>query len=319
MGDFILPKQWNQSLALRSTYMFNGRWYLNGMLQLEQEHPNANTLYIDPSVQSGVSSFAYPIKGQWHLISIVHKGMKWDGQIDLYQLNKWGISGHENFYHDYYNAFVYGMYGNENRLTRGIDLSLEKEWYGVWKGSVVGSFKNEIITNNPVYEIRNVNDLFKMESGQLLLKGLPFSNSAKWYGATLIEYKPNLRWQFSINHIWAGSRPINYNYFKRTNWVKQHVLSDSLWNQLLKVDQLPSTHVIEGSILRSSYTRQKTTLLKWQWKLQWQYLFGSNYIPLYVNESSRFDYNTFSNKKFPSKWLLMQPLSVRFSILFQIQ
>lgn len=318
-GKADLPIEWNHMLALRSTYLFNGRWYLNGLLQLEQVYPSAHSVFMEPDIQSGMASFVTPVVKQMQLLSLVHKGINMDGQIDLYQQFQSGISGHHSFYHDYYNAFVYGIFGNERVLTRGIDLSLEKDWYGVWKTSLVGSFKNEMIANNPVYEIRNVNDMFKMESGQLMLRGLPYSNSAKLYLATTIEYKPNLRWQFTMDQIWSSPRPIYYNYFKRTNWVQQHVTTDSAWNQIMKVDQMPSVHVLSGSILRSSYVKQKNKILKWQWKGQVQYLLSSAAIPVFVNESSRFDYNDFSNTKFPAKWFMAQPWSVHFSILFQIQ
>jgi hypothetical protein len=82
---------------------------------------------------------------------------------------------------------------------------------------------------------------------------------------------------------------------------------------------MSSVHVLSGSILRSSYVKQKNKILKWQWKGQVQYLLSSAAIPVFVNESSRFDYNDFSNTKFPAKWLMAQPLSIHFSILFQIQ
>lgn len=317
-GSQALPKKWDHMIALRSTYMFNGRWFMNGLMQFEQYHKEGDQFFLDPDVGANLTRFQSSALRTMYLVGLNYSGITLDGKLELYQQSNLGLNGHHSFYHDYYNVFVYGIYGQMNVQTIGLDWSLEKDWFGIWKAALLGSFKNEFISNQPIYEIRNVNDLFKMESGRLLLKGLPFANNAMFSIATTISYKPNLNWQFNIDQIWAGKRPVRINYFRRTDWVKQK-LSDSVWQRILQVENLPAISMLQCTINHFKYAKQDKKLIKWQWKLQLQYFLSKEVPALYVNESTRFDYKNFSINKFPAKWFMQQPFLLNSSIIFQIQ
>jgi hypothetical protein len=71
-------------------------------------------------------------------------------------------------------------------------------------------------SNNPLYEILLVNDMYKVESGLLRLKNLPATTGPEITEAISIQVQPTYSTRFSLTGIYASKRAISYDYYRRS-------------------------------------------------------------------------------------------------------
>lgn len=63
------------------------------------------------------------------------------------------------------------------------------------------------ISNNPLYEILLVNDMYKVESGLLRLKNLPATTGPEITKAISIQVQPTYSTRVSLTGIYASKEP----------------------------------------------------------------------------------------------------------------
>jgi hypothetical protein len=73
------------------------------------------------------------------------------------------------------------------------------------------------ITNQPLYEIRIADNLYKVQSGKLLLKNFPATSYPQSVQALTITYQPIYSLRISYTTVYASRHAISHDVFRRSD------------------------------------------------------------------------------------------------------
>ena len=295
-------------------YKISGRHYLQSIFFDQSEAPLGNTVFINPSLQSTMSDFVRPVKHTGGDLSYIYRGVPLKARFTIYKQFTSGVSGHSSFYHDNYNAFVYGVYGEQKEVREGFECMTETQLMGSLECKLSISYNHSIIANQPVYEIKLMNDLFKLESGSLAIKNLPASTSPEWVYACSMSRQIGMNTRVGLTTIYAKDRFMHYDYFRRSSFWADKITSTLNSSNYLKVANLPDQFMLNIFLATSFpfFTRQQkmSAILNVRNSLH-------STFPTLAAESSRFDYKDFNLNKFPVKYLYEE--GTHISLRLQLQ
>jgi hypothetical protein len=222
------------------------------------------------------------------------------------------------FFHDHFFAFVYGMLGQMKTIHKGVELGMDTQFGGPLQVSAVSSFGSYLIANNPLYEIRLANDLYKVESGVLQLQGLPASSNPQWVQAISVQYQPDYSSRISITGVYSMKRSIDYNYFRRSMLLKNQINNEAHWNLIQSENYLPNQWVFNVFMSKQYLFSLKNSKQQIRFSASIRNVLNT-LIPLFSFEQSRFDYTAFRLEKFPLKYMYDQGTTYALGAQLQIQ
>jgi hypothetical protein len=304
-----------QSLASSITYKFNGRLYAKSILFTSIEPPTPNLVYLNIDLTAIQSAFTLPVVASGVDFSLIYRGVPEKIQWNLFFQKTVGQSGHHLFYHDGYNSFVYGQYGQLNTIKLGTELILETTLFSFFQINATSTWGKYSISNNPIYQLSLGTDLYKVESGLLHLEGLTSSNSPELVHAISISCQPLNQLQATITGIYAADRHEEIDYFKRSFLVEAALQKQHL--QPLESQLLPNAFLVNFFLSKSLVYKINQKRVQSRITLSARNILNS-FIPVIAYEQSRYDYKNFDKNKFPSKYLFDTGLIFSASIKFQI-
>ena len=299
-------------------YKFSGRFYAKTILFHQTNSPDASGIYLDPAVHPFIASFILPALHRGIDLGLYYRGVYTKMNASIFWQSIENASEKNLFYHDHFFAFVYGMLGQMHTLHKGIELSMETQFGGPLQMSAVSSFGSYLIANNPLYEIRLVNDLYKVESGMLQLQGLPATSNPQWVQAISIQYQPNYTSRIAITGVYSMKRSIDYNYFRRSILLKNQLNNESLWNLIQSENYLPNQWVFNVFVSKQFVLSLRNTKQQIRFSASIRNVLNT-LIPLFSFEQSRFDYASFRLEKFPLKFMYDQGTTYAIGAQVQIQ
>lgn len=297
---------------------FSGRLYLKTIFYFQSESPNSSSVFLDPALSPALASFILPKQDRGASLSLFYRGVKAKLSLSGFYSAVRNEFDKNLFYHDAYFAFVYGMVGQIKSIYKGIEFNIETELPGFIQLSAASSFGKYYIVNNPLYEIILSNDLFKIETGTLNLKNLPASTSPPIVQALSINFQPNYSFRLGLTGVYSMRRSIDYNYFKRSSFLKNQITDELLWNQMCAPNYLSDQLVVNGFLSQNFILKRKSKNYQCRLNMSVRNLFNT-LIPILVFEQSRFDYVGKNIQKFPLKYLYDQGLTYSIGIQFQAQ
>ena len=308
------------SLGIKYAYLykFSGRIYASASFNKMPESINTQAIYIDPNIQDQLASFIQPVSKQGLDVALIYHGVPEKIQLNFYWIKNTGQYGHVLFYHDYYNAFVYGLYGQMESGFKGVEFSFETDLFSSIQLQATSTFGKYQVLNNPIYEIKLLNDLYKVESGILKIKGLPVSTSPEVVQAISLRYQPSYSMQIGVTAVYEMNRFVDYDYFRRSANLLSQLKDEQLQLAVLKVTELPSQLVVNAFFSKSFSINFRNSKLQIRSSLNVRNCFNEN-IPVISFEQTRFDYLKYNINKFPIKYLYDQGLVFALGIQFQIQ
>ena len=155
------------------------------------------------------------------------------------------------FYHDRYGSFVYGVIGQKESIYQGVESSVETLLFNFFQLEMSFNIGRYYISNNPLYEILLVNDIYKVESGLLRLKNLPATTGPEITKAISIQVQPTYSTRVSLTGIYASKRAISYDYYRRSALLLDPIATQKLYTSLHDVEYLPSQFVLNASMSKS--------------------------------------------------------------------
>jgi len=299
-------------------YKFSGRIYARSIFFNQQYAPNAASVFLDPSLHAFQTPFLLPLLKNGIDLSLYFRGVDTKIMLSAYFQGVKNESEKRFFYHDKYNAFVYGVVGQKQSIYQGLESSVETLLFNFLQLEMSINLGKYFISNNPLYEILLANDMYKVESGLLKLKNLPASTSPEITEAVSIQIQPSYSTRIVLTGIYAAKRAINYDYYRRSGLVLDPLSSRNLYTSLHDVSYLPSQFVLNASFSKSinlKYGKQKIPIYS---NFGFKNLL-STLIPVLVFEQSRFDYTNLNPNKFPLKYLYDQGVTYAVGIQLQIQ
>ena len=305
-------------VKIQYLYKYSGRLYARAILYNQFLTPNAASVYLDPAVHSFTSSFLLPTLQQGFDASIFYRGVYTKLKLSAYWQRVQNESEKRLFYHDAYFAFVYGMLGQMESVFKGIEASIETEIASVIQLSATSTLGRYRISNNPLYEIRLANDLYKVETGLLILKNLPASTSPQIVQAISLFYQPDYSIRLGITVVYTAQRSIDYNYFRRTNSLMNKVSNNMAWNAIQSSKFLKDQYVFNVVLSKNVTMKMKNRVVQIRGSFSLKNLFNT-LIPILAFEQSRFDYISYRIDKFPLKYLYDQGVTYTAGVQFQIQ
>lgn len=305
-------------VKMQYLYKYSGRIYARAIFYNQLLSPLAGSIYLDPSVHSFHSSFLLPTLQQGFDGSLFYRGVYTKLKLSAYWQRIQNESEKKLFYHDAYFSFVYGMLGQMESIFKGLEASLETEIASVIQLSAISTIGDYSIINNPLYEIRLTNDLYKVESGILLLKNLPASTSPQLVQALSLFYQPDYSLRLGLTAVYSMRRSVDYNYFRRTNSLMNKLQNNVVWNNIHSEQYLPDQCMINVVLSKNFTLKMKNNQAQIRGSLSIKNLFNT-LIPILAYEQSRFDYTGFRLDKFPLKYLYDQGVTYTAGIQFQIQ
>ncbi len=306
-----------QGIKAQFLYKFSGRLYARSILFYQSNAPSASNIYLDPAVHPYTASYILPELHKGGDFALFYRGVYSKISASFFWQTIQNLSEKRLFYHDQYFAFVYGMLGQMVAVHKGVELGIETQFSGPLQLSAVSSFGHYYITNNPLYEIRLVNDLYKVASGALQLKGLPASVHPQSVQAISLQYQPSYTSRIAITGVYSMRRSIDYNYFRRSFLLKSKINNVANWDLIQAENFLPNQWVFNAYVSKQYLIGEKN---KKQLRLSASFRNILNtLIPLFVFEQARFDYTGLRLEKFPLKYLYDQGLTYALSVQFQIQ
>ena len=298
-------------------YKLSGRIYAKSNLFFIPDLPAMSDLYLDPNVQDGLSTFLQASRKQGIDFSFIYHGVPSKFQINFYWQKNKGQFGHSLFYHDYYNAFVYGIYGQMESSYTGAELYGDAELFSflqVQAASTIGKYR---ITNNPLYEIKLMNDLYKVESGILQIKNLPASNGPEIVHSISLSAQPSFQTQVGLTAVYAMNRYIDYDFYRRSfRVVDKLTIKES--QSILSIARAANQFTVNAFAYKSFNIKLKSSSMQVRCSINIKNCLNQK-IPLFIFEQSRYDYIKHDPQKFPIKILYDQGLNCSFGIQFQIQ
>ncbi len=296
----------------------SGRFYIRTSLFKIPELFNTASIYINPNIQDQLASFIQPTSKQGIDLSLIYRGVPEKFQFNFYWQKNTGQFGHTLFYHDYYNAFVYGLYGQMESGFKGIEFSFETDLFSLIQLQATSTIGKYTVLNNPIYEIKLINDLYKVESGVLQIKGLPAATSPEIVQAISLRFQPSYSMQMGITAVYAINRFVDYDYFRRSEKLLSQIKEAKNKQAILQVTKAPNQLVVNAFLSKSFNIKLQHALLQVRFSFNVKNCLNEN-IPVLSFEQSRFDYINHNPNKFPIKYLYDQGLMCAIGIQFQIQ
>ncbi len=298
-------------------YKISGRLYLRSIFFNQWEAPSSSEVYLSPGVHPYTAPFLLPEIHKGMDLSFFYRGVNLKIMISAYYKTVQNQSDKKLFYHDRYNAFVYGVLGQMNSVYKGLEFSMETKLWGAiqveW-ASTIGSYK---IANNPLYDILLVNDLYKVESGLLYLKNMPASVSPESVHSFSVQFQPSYFFTFGLSGVYAINRSIHSDFFRRSDWVRRQV-SETEWSQIIAPVYSENQFVLNTYIAKSFQVKMIHHTFQWRSSLSSRNILNT-LIPVLVFEQSRFDYIHFNPQKYAPKFLFDPGTTYSLSFQLQIQ
>jgi hypothetical protein len=245
-------------------YKFSGRIYARSIFFNQQYAPNAASVFLDPSLHAFQTPFLLPLLKNGIDLSLYFRGVDTKIMLSAYFQGVKNESEKRFFYHDKYNAFVYGVVGQKQSIYQGLESSVETLLFNFLQLEMSINLGKYFISNNPLYEILLANDMYKVESGLLKLKNLPASTSPEITEAVSIQIQPSYSTRIVLTGIYAAKRAINYDYYRRSGLVLDPLSSRNLYTNLHDVSYLPSQFVLNASFSKSVYGPPASPPASWQ-------------------------------------------------------
>ena len=283
-------------------YKFNGRWYLTTHFSQAVEAPDAAELYTDPSNHGVQNPFLLPLIHRGVDVKLQFMGSNIKASASVYAQANQNERQYKMFYHDFYNAFVRASAGQIETLNQGIETFIETNWSSPIQISLGNSYGWFRITNQPIYEIRLSDNLYKVQSGQLLLNQFPATDFPQAVQAITINYQPSYSLRFSYSVVYASRRAISHDLFRRSTWTKENIVNTNTWDQLRMPVWAPDQWVSNLFISKSFQLKASSENLSLRLTASIRNLLDAS-IPSLVFEQSRYDYKNFVAEKFPAKYI----------------
>jgi hypothetical protein len=311
----LINTSWDIKASLM--YKLNGRANISSLFFTQWEAPIISQLYINPEMHSNTNPY---------MLSILHNGLDMTFHYSapivkfstsLYWQQTMNQTIQKMFYHDGYAEFVYGLVGHIKEENTGIETSIETDIISNCKISFVTTLQKSKYSNNPNYQLLNVNDLLVKESGLLHLNQLPSTSSPEIVNGLSIQYAPNFYLRFNLTILYAHKRPINIDYFRRSDIVKNRIDGIS-WSRITQVDYLKDNSVVNASLFKTVPIKINHHPSFFNIGLSVRNLLDAT-IPIIAYEQTRFDYIHFDASKYAPKYLLDQGVAYSLHIQLQIQ
>ena len=283
-------------------YKFNGRWYLTSRLFQEWEAPDASELYADPANHAIQNPFLLPLVHLGTEIKLQFMGSNIKANAVLFAQSNKNERQYKLFYHDFYNAFVRASVGQMETLHYGMESYVETNWTSPIQFSIGNSYGCYTITNQPLYEIRIADNLYKVQSGRLLLKDFPATSYPQSVQAFTINYQPVYSLRISYTTVYASRRAISHDVFRRSDWVKTNSPTSTIWEDLYQPVWGPDQWVSNLFISKNFQITSNSRKINLRLTSSIRNLLGAS-IPSLIFEQSRYDYKNFKTEKFPAKYI----------------
>lgn len=283
-------------------YKFNGRWYLTTRFFQEWEAPDASELYTDPANHSIHNPFLLPLIHLGTEIKLQFMGSNIKASAIYFAQSNQNERQYKLFYHDYFNAFVRASVGQMETMHQGIETYLETNWTSPVQLSIGNSYGTYSINNEPIYEIRLSDNLYKVQSGKLVLKNFPATSNPQLVQAFTINYQPTYSLRFSYTTLYASRRAISHDLFRRSDWVKDNSPTSASWEALRRPVWAPNQLVSNLFISKNFQIASHNKKINLRLTSSIRNLLNAT-IPSLIFEQSRYDYKNFSLQKFPAKYI----------------
>jgi hypothetical protein len=281
-------------------YKFNGRWYLTTRIFQSWEAPTANELYTNPSNHALHNPFLLPLVQTGTEIKLQMMGSNFKANASFYRQVNQNERQYKLFYHDFYNAFVSASAGQIKTIHQGFESFIETNWSSPIQLSMANSYGWFQIANQPLYEIRLSDNLYKVQSGSLLLKNFPATAYPQAVQAITLNYQPTYALRFSYSLVYASRRAISQDLFRRSSWTKENVEDENAWKEISAIVWAPDQWVSNLFVSKSFQLPSVKNKISLRLTGSIRNLLDVS-IPSLVFEQSRFDYKNFNLQKFPTK------------------
>jgi hypothetical protein len=283
-------------------YKFNGRWYLTTRLFQEWEAPDASDLYTDPANHSIQNPFLLPLIHLGTEVKLQFMGSNIKASVVYFTQSNQNERQYKLFYHDYFNAFVRASVGQMQSIHHGFETYLETNWTSPVQFNIGNSYGWYTIANEPLYEIRLADNLYKVQSGKLLLKNFPATSYPQSVQAFTINYQPSYSLRISYTTLFASRRAISHDVFRRSDWVKGNSPTIDSWETLYPPVWAPNQWISNLFISKSVQLATQKSKINIRLTSSIRNLLNAS-IPSLIFEQSRYDYKNFILQKFPAKYI----------------
>ncbi len=297
-------------------FKFSGRLYAKSIIFSETETPNVNQIYIDPSVHANTQPFLYPMLNNGVDLSFYYRAPAIKITLAAFYNTKAQEGVQKMFYHDKYNAFVYGFVGGIIAVQAGGEFLLESnlwQWLGFQFASTI---TKAVYTNNPEYRIALLNDLSTLESGLLFIKNLPTTSNPSVVNAMSLQTNSIRGFRLGFVFISALQKSIDADLFRRSASVYDHTTSIQ-WKQISEPQFIKEEWLVNCFLSRLFFLKKGASKNPINISLSVKNLFNKQ-MPVLVYEQSRFDYQNYEVKKFPLKYIYDQGLVFSLHLQFQL-
>ncbi len=298
-------------------YKISGRVYLRSILFNQWESPNAGNIYLSPSMHAFQSPFLLPERHQGLDFSFFYRGVNLKIEMSAYWKQIKNSVEKKMFYHDSYNSFVYGIAGQMHSMYKGVEISMETKVLGLVQLELASTLGRYRISNNPLYDLLLVNDLFKVESGLLYLKNMPASASPELTHAFSVQYQPNFNFSLSLSGVYASGRFMNHDLFRRSTTVQRNAPADK-WQEIIAPNMLASQFNLNGYLSKTFFLKSTNHIYLWRTSISARNILDT-LIPVLAFEQSRFDYNYLQTQKFAPKYIYDQGTTYTIGLQLTIQ
>ena len=298
-------------------YKISGRYYLRSILFNQWESPNAGAVYLSPSMHAFQSPFLLPALHQGVDLSLFYRGVNLKIEMSAYWKQVKNSIEKKMFYHDRYNSFVYGIVGQMHSMYKGVEISMETKVWSLIQFELASTFGKYRISNNPLYDILLVNDLYKVESGLLYIKNMPASTSPELTHSFSIQYQPNYNFSLNFSGVYASNRFMNHDLFRRSNAVKRNASADQ-WQEIVAPNLLPSQFNLNGYLSKTFFLKSVNHTYSWRSSISARNILNT-LIPVLAFEQSRFDYKYLQTQKYAPKYIYDQGTTYTLGLQLTIQ
>ena len=308
----VLPS-WDFKVSL--LYKISGRHYLRSILFTEFSYPDNEDVYLDPEISATVSSYHVMVKQQGIDLSYFYRSPVFKATVAGFWKNKNNGTEQNMFYHDAYSAFVYGLAGNIQTESTGLETCLETQLLSNIQLVYVNTLQKNVYANNPEYQLLFVNDLHLLEHGILQLKNLPSTGSPAVVNAVSVAYLPSNTIRMGCTILFAQNRPVILDIYRRSSQVKNQLDAIS-WGRMVSSANLPDNWTSNLFLSTSFQIKKIRHPIKVNTSLSIRNALNA-FIPIFLYEQTRFDYVHFNANKYAVKYLLDQGTS--YTLRFQLQ
>ena len=302
----------------QALYKFSGRIYGRAIIFNQQYAPNASEVFLDPSLHAFNTPLLRPQIKNGIDFTIYYRGVDAKITLSAYRQQVKNESEKRFFYHDVFGSFVYGVIGQKESIFQGIETALETSLFNLVQVEMSANIGQYFISNNPLYEILLVNDLYKVESGILRLKGLPASTVPQFTEAISLQYQPNFSSRISITGVYSAQRAISFDYYRRSAIVLDPLFSKAVYQTIHDVAYLPDQLTLNAAFSKSFIINYRNKRCSFYCTLSVKNILNT-LIPVLVFEQLRFDYVNLNPNKFPLKYLFDPGTTYSLGIQLQIQ